>query len=106
MDERFPLDNGQDMTNHQENCTRTSSEVSFCLAGCSRWFIYVIFLLHHQIIIIIIIIINKVFWVHVSHETLVCDRSNKYRTGPGRLSPIKLTRINRENFDFSFVNFQ
>jgi len=30
MDERFPLDHGQDMTNHQENCTRTSSEVSFC----------------------------------------------------------------------------
>ena len=33
MDERFPLDNGQDMTNHRENCTRTSSEVSFCPAA-------------------------------------------------------------------------
>lgn len=28
MDERFPLDNGPDMTNHQENCTRTPAEVS------------------------------------------------------------------------------
>ena len=44
MDERFPLDNGQDMTNHQENCTRTPSEVSFFLACCSRWFTSVHFI--------------------------------------------------------------
>ena len=33
MDERFPLDNDPDMTNHQENCTHTTvevSSVSFC----------------------------------------------------------------------------
>lgn len=28
MDERFPSDNGPDMTNHQENCTHTPAEVS------------------------------------------------------------------------------
>ena len=28
MDERFHLDNSPDMTNHQENCTRTPTEVS------------------------------------------------------------------------------
>ena len=27
MDERFPIDNDPDMTNHQENCTHTSVEV-------------------------------------------------------------------------------
>ena len=32
MDERFPSDNGPDMTNHQENCNHTPAEVGWYTA--------------------------------------------------------------------------